>query len=80
MYICYAQFFNKMTKIKISAVSYTNTLPFIYGLENSKIINHIELSKDIPSVCAKKLISNKVDIGLVPVAIIPKLNNYEIIY
>ena len=68
-----------MTKIKISAVSYTNTLPFIYGIENSNIINHIELSKDIPSICAQKLLDNVVDIGLIPVAVIPKLNNYEII-
>jgi len=68
-----------MTKIKISAVSYTNTLPFIYGIENSKIINHIELSKDIPSVCAQKLLENKVDLGLIPVVILPKLNHYEII-
>lgn len=68
-----------MTKIKISAVSYTNTLPFIYGIENSKIINHIELSKDIPSVCAQKVLDNKVDLGLIPVAVIPKLNHSEII-
>lgn len=68
-----------MTKIKISAVSYTNTIPFIYGIENSEIINHIELSKDIPSTCAKKLLSNKVDIGLVPVAVMPKLKHPEII-
>ncbi len=68
-----------MTKIRISAVSYTNTFPFIYGIENSKIIKHIDLSKDIPSVCAQKLLDNKVDLGLIPVAVIPKLNNYEII-
>jgi len=37
-----------MSKIRVSAISYTNTVPFIYGLENSSIINHIELSKDIP--------------------------------
>mgnify|MGYP001350334621 CR=1 FL=1 len=72
-------FITIMTKIKISAVSYTNSVPFIYGLENSEIINHIELSKDIPSVCAQKLLDNKVDIGLIPVAVIPKLNHYEII-
>ncbi|HAN17281.1 MAG: hypothetical protein A2X13_00350 [Bacteroidetes bacterium GWC2_33_15] len=68
-----------MTKIKVSAVSYTNSVPFIYGLENSPIINHIELSKDYPSVCAQKLLENKVDIGLIPVAVIPKLNHYEIL-
>jgi len=68
-----------MTKIKISAVSYTNTFPFIYGIENSPIINHIELSKDIPSICAQKLLDNKVDLGLIPVAVIPKLKHSEII-
>ncbi len=68
-----------MSKIKISAVSYTNTFPFIYGLEKSNIINHIELTKDIPSVCAQKLLDGKVDIGLIPVAIIPKLHHAEII-
>lgn len=68
-----------MTKVKVSAVSYTNAFPFIYGIENSKIISHIELSKDIPSVCAQKLIENKVDLGLIPVAVLPKLNHSEII-
>ncbi|MFO7827235.1 MAG: menaquinone biosynthesis protein [Bacteroidales bacterium] len=68
-----------MTKIKISAVSYTNTFPFIYGIEKNHIIDKIELSKDIPSVCAQKLLDNTVDIGLVPVAIIPELAYYEIV-
>lgn len=68
-----------MHKIKISAVSYTNTFPFIYGIENNDIIRKIVLSKDVPSICAQKLIENKVDIGLVPVAIIPKLPYHEIV-
>ncbi|PLX15202.1 MAG: hypothetical protein C0597_09095 [Marinilabiliales bacterium] len=68
-----------MSKIKISAVSYTNTFPFIYGIENSKVINHIELSKDIPAVCAQKVLTNKVDLGLIPVAVLPKINRAEII-
>lgn len=68
-----------MSKIKISAVSYTNTFPFIYGLENSQIINQIELSKDIPSICAQKLLENKVDLGLIPIAVLPKIMDAEII-
>ena len=68
-----------MTKLRISAVSYTNTFPFIYGLENNSIIEQIELTKDIPSVCAQKLLNNEVDIGLVPAVIIPQLINSEII-
>jgi chorismate dehydratase len=68
-----------MTKIKISAVSYLNSKPFIYGLEHSEVRNEIDLQLDIPSVCAEKLIENKVDIGLVPVAVLPELEEYHII-
>lgn len=65
--------------IKISAVSYTNTLPFIYGLTHSDIKNEIELSLDVPAVCAKKLIEGVVDIGLIPVAAILDLPETHII-
>ena len=68
-----------MNKIKVSAVSYTNTKTFVYGLTHSDIINSIDLSLDIPSECASKLISNQVDIGLVPVAALLNIPNYEII-
>lgn len=67
------------SKIKISAVSYSNTLPFIYGIEQSGLIDKIDLQLDIPSACAKKLLENNVDVGLVPVAIIPELKEHFII-
>jgi len=67
------------SKIKISAVSYLNTLPFLYGIKNSSIIEKIDFEQDIPSVCASKLLENKVDIALVPVAVIPLLENPYII-
>ena len=68
-----------MNKIKISAVAYTNTKPFIYGIERSNLLNQIDLSLDIPSDCATKLINNQVDIGLIPVAAIPFVPNGNII-
>ena len=68
-----------MNKIKISAVSYLNSKPFIYGLHHSNLFNEIELSQDIPSVCAQKFIDEKVDIGLIPITVIPKLKEYYII-
>lgn len=67
------------TKIRISAVSYTNTKPFLYGIEHSDIINKIDLSLDMPSDCAQKLIDDEVDIGLIPVAAILNLPRWEII-
>lgn len=69
----------KAQKIRISAVSYLNTLPFLFGINNSEVIRKVDLSLDIPSDCAKKLMSGEVDLGLVPVAIIPQLKEYHII-
>jgi len=65
--------------IKISAVSYTNTKPFVYGLTHTDILKKIDLSLDIPSVCASKLIDYKVDIGLVPVVALLQLSTYTIL-
>lgn len=68
-----------MSKIKVSAVSYANTYPFIYGLENCSIRKKILLQKEYPSLCANNLAKNKVDIGLVPISVLPELDFYEII-
>ena len=68
-----------MEKIKISVVSYLNSKPFIFGLQNSTLIDSIDLQLDIPSVCAQKLVNGDVDIGLIPVAVIPKLKEHYII-
>ena len=65
--------------IKISAVSYLNTFPFIFGLENAGILHDVIIEKDVPAICAQKLIEGKVDIGLIPAAVFPLLTNAEII-
>jgi chorismate dehydratase len=59
--------------MRISAVSYLNTKPFIYGIYRSALGDHLEISLDIPSVCASKLLSGEADIALAPVAVIPDL-------
>lgn len=66
-------------KIKVSAVSYTNTKPFVHGLRQATIAPLIELSLDIPSVCADKLLNNQIDIGLVPVATLLSLPSYHLV-
>ncbi len=68
-----------MKNIRISAVSYTNTKPFIYGLQHTPIIDKIDLSLDTPSDCAQKLVDDVVDIGLIPVAAALSLQHWEII-
>jgi len=65
--------------IRISAVNYLNAKPFIHGLNNSGYINGFKLELDIPSECARKLITREVDIGLVPIAAIPHLDKPRII-
>ena len=68
-----------MHKIRISAVKYANTYPFIYGLMESGFNKKVVLETDHPADCSAKLIGDKVDIGLIPVATLPLLNEYHII-
>ena len=65
--------------IRVSAVSYTNSKPFIDGLQRAGGDLDIRLSLDIPSQCAAKLISGRADVGLVPVAALPDIPDYRII-
>jgi chorismate dehydratase len=66
------------SKIKISIVNYTNTLPFKWALKKSGLIQRIDLQEDIPSICAQKLKYRQVDLALVPVALLPELDHYQI--
>ena len=63
--------------MKVCSISYLNSIPFVYGLENSDI--GVDLSLEIPSVCGQKLIENKVDLALLPVAVIPSLDFAEVV-
>ncbi|MGC6429283.1 MAG: menaquinone biosynthetic enzyme MqnA/MqnD family protein [Flavobacteriales bacterium] len=66
-----------MSKLKVATISYLNSIPFVYGLENSSL--DLDIKLDIPSNCAKKLLEGEVDLALVPVAILPMLREYYII-
>ena len=68
-----------MEKIRISAVRYANTYPFIYGLTESGFDKKAILETDHPADCATKLINGMADIGLIPVAILPLLKESYII-
>lgn len=68
-----------MNKIKIAIVSYLNAKPFVYGLEHSAIINEIELLQAHPAQCAQKLLSQEVDLALVPVSAIPQMQEYYVV-
>ena len=68
-----------MNPVKISIVSYLNSIPFVQGLKSPAIQAEIDLSLDNPAQCAKKLADGEVDIGLIPVAVLLKLPHYQIV-
>lgn len=68
-----------MKKVRISAVKYANTYPFIYGLTESGFDKKAIIETDHPVVCAQKLINGQADLGLMPVGALPKLNEYYLV-
>ena len=55
-------------KINVVAVSYLNTLPFIYGiLDDKDLMSQINLRLEYPSKCSDLLKSGEVDLGLIPI-------------
>ena len=66
-------------KWRIGAVSYLNTRPLLLGMEQSPFKERIELMKAYPAQIAQALLDDTIDIGLVPVAIIPFLTNPQIV-
>ena len=64
---------------RIGAVSYLNTRPLLLGFAQEGFKNRIDLVKSYPANIAEDLLAGQIDIGLVPVAIIPELSNPHII-
>jgi chorismate dehydratase len=52
------------TRIRLGAVSYLNTGPLVYGLEERT--DRFEIRFDVPSRCAELLHESRVDLGLIP--------------
>ena len=63
----------------MGAVSYLNTKPLVYGFEQGMMKESVDLVIDYPSKIASMLLKNEIDIGLVPVAVIPEMNEHHII-
>ncbi len=63
---------------KIAAVSYLNTIPFIYGIEHEGSFA-AELLLTPPSQCTQNFVDGVVDIALLPVVVVPTLTDAEII-
>jgi chorismate dehydratase len=68
-----------MAKVKVTAVSYLNTLPFLYGIRHSEVAEAVDLSIATPAACAQQLEAGQTDLSLIPVATIPGHPHYQII-
>jgi len=51
----------------------------LYGLERLSIRDRIELVGDYPARIAEMLLKGQIDVGLVPVAVLPQLPEYHIV-
>lgn len=60
-------------------MSYLNTKPLIYGFEQGKMNDQVELVIDHPANIASLLINENIDVGLVPIAILPFLKEHHIV-
>ena len=67
-----------MNKIKVGIVSYLNTRPLIYGLQQEPIASQIDLVEDNPARLAEMLKADEIDLGLIPVAAIPELSEWHL--
>jgi chorismate dehydratase len=68
-----------MNPIRITAISYYNTLPFIYGLTHSGLLSGFKLNLEVPSLSAQKLAADEADIGLIPVGALPGIPDYTLV-
>jgi chorismate dehydratase len=66
-------------KWRIGAVSYLNTRPLLLGMEQSPFKERIDLMKAYPAQIAQALLDDTIDIGLVPVAIMPLLKHPQLV-
>ncbi len=60
-------------KLRISAVSYLNTVPLVWGMLHGGQKGMFEIEFSLPSECADRLESGASDIGIVPAAELPRL-------
>lgn len=65
--------------VRVAAINYLNTLPFMYGIAHSSVCKQIELVACTPSRAAQMLIDGQVDLGIVPVGALENQENLKIV-
>jgi chorismate dehydratase len=78
LFLCGANLI-QLKKIKVGAVTYLNTKPLIYGMQQESFLKDHELVLDYPAKLAEMLKKGELDVALVPVALLPELPEYHIV-
>lgn len=68
-----------MSRLKISAISYLNTAPLLWGFEHGEAGSDFDISYTLPSACAEALRAGTADIGIIPAAAYATIANLVII-
>ncbi|WP_363320136.1 MqnA/MqnD/SBP family protein, partial [Hydrotalea sp.] len=67
-------------RIRVGAVSYLNTKPLLFGVRNDvALLERIDLIEDYPARIAEMLLKDEIDVGLIPVAVLPKMKESYIL-
>jgi chorismate dehydratase len=66
-------------RIRVGAVAYLNTRPLVHGLEQGLGSHRLELSYDVPSALADRMVAGEFDIGLLPVVELARLPDLEVV-
>ena len=67
------------SKVRIGAVSYLNTRPLVFGLEQGLGGDRVALSYDVPSVLAERLAAGELDIALLPVIELARIPDLAVV-
>lgn len=78
LFLCRANLI-ELKKIKVGAVTYLNTKPLIYGMQQEEFLRDHELVLSYPSRLAEMLKKGELDVALVPVALLPEISSYHIV-
>ena len=78
LFLCSANLI-QLKKIKVGAVTYLNTKPLIYGMQQESFLKDHELILAYPAKLAEMLKKGELDVALVPVALLPELPEYHIV-
>lgn len=68
-----------LSKIRVAAVNYLNTKPFLYGIKRHDVLNDMELVEAYPAEVARMILRDETDVALLPVAVLPAMKEYHLV-